>query len=269
MGFGVKYLGAVVALLILAGAVIGGVMIADGAGDAVGDARVGARLPLPGPTNVARAETIALKGATSARVEVALEVGELRLAGGTMAEAGAPLGSGQLLRGEFTTTGGEPAIDYVVDRRVGILHLAQAEGEGPAWPWRDRAERWNLYLNPTVPTDLHVQVGAGESRLALGGLSLSGLDVAVGVGPTTIDFAGDWRQGLSGRIQGGAGDLTLRLPRGVGVRVALEQGMGDVEVDGFRFHDGAYANAAYGTSPITIDLTVEHGAGDVTLELGG
>lgn len=270
MRVGVKQLVAAGVLVVIAAVALGGALLAGNSslGDEPGT-RVEIRLPPGSPAAAGRTETITLGGATSARVDVELGAGRLNMTGGTVAGAGRPLGLGQLLRGEFLAADQDPTISYDVDSRVGRLRLVQPEGDGLSWPWRSRDETWNLYLNPTVPTDLRVEVGAGESRLALGGLSLTGLDVATGAGATTLDLSGDWRAGLSGRIEGGAGDLTLRLPRQVGVRVEMNQGMGDLDVGDFVPRDGAYVNPAFGQSPVTIDLTVEHGAGDVALELVG
>ena len=217
-----------------------------------------------------RSETVALDGATSARIEIALGVGRLRLAGGSLAGAGTPMPSGELLRGDFSfgVEDLKPEIAYTVEGSEGRLQLEQQTGDGSAWPWNDQESAWDLYLNPTVPTDLSVEIGAGDSELALGGLTLTGLDVATGAGETTLDFAGDWHTGLQAQIDGGAGDLTLRLPRDVGVRVAIEHGTGDLDVDGFAEEsDGVYVNDAYGTAAVTLDLEVRHGAGDLDLGL--
>ncbi len=221
-----------------------------------------------GPT---RAQNVALGGATAARVEVELEAGRLRLAGGSLAGAGTPMPIGELLRAEFTVDDEAPApqVDYVVEGDTGRLRLAQ-EGNGDfAWPWDEEVSRWDLYLNPIVPTELNVEVGAGESELSLGGLTLTRLDVATGAGDATLDFAGDWRTDLTATVEGGAGELTLRLPREVGVWVEVNNGAGDIDADDFSEEDGVYVNEAYGTSPVTIEVRVEHGAGDIELELVG
>lgn len=216
-------------------------------------------------------QSVPLGGAAAARVEVELEAGRLRLAGGSLAGAGTPMPIGELLRAEFTVDAAAPAprVDYVVEGDVGRLRMAQ-EGDGDfAWPWDEEGSRWDLYLNPIVPTELDVEVGAGESELSLGGLSLTRLDVTTGAGETTLDFAGDWRSDLAARVEGGTGELTLRLPRQVGVRVEVNNGAGDVDADDLSEVDGVYVNEAYGTAPVTIEIRVEHGAGDVELELVG
>ena len=222
-----------------------------------------------GPT---LAETVALGEASSARVEVEVGVGRLRLTGGSLAGAGTPMPIGQLLRGEFTYDDDTfaPTIDYAIEDGAGHLTLTQeGSSDGLAWPWDDRTNDWALYLNPTVPTDLSVALGAGESELALGGLTLTRLDVSTGAAKTTLDFEGDWRADLQAKIESGAGELTLRLPRDIGVRVQVDSGVGEVDADGFTEEDGAYVNDAYGVSPVTLEIDVANGAGEVELELVG
>ena len=245
--------------LVASGAVLVATIVA---GSASGEADAG----------TTRIETIPLGAATSARVEVALGVGQLRVAGGSLAGAGEPMPIGQLLRGEFTYDDEalEPTIDYAIEDGAGRLTLAQ-EGvdDTSTWPWTDRLNDWALYLNPVVPTELSVELGAGRSELALGGMTLTGLDVTTGASETTLDFAGDWRADLRARVDSEAGELTLRLPSEVGVRVEVDGGAGEVDADGLTEVDGAYVNDAYGVSPVTLEIDVANGAGEVELELVG
>jgi hypothetical protein len=44
----------------------------------------------------------------------------------------------------------------------------------------------------------------------------------MGAGEVTVDLTGDWQNDLDVNIEGGVGEITLRLPRGVGVRVEAE-----------------------------------------------
>ena len=118
-----------------------------------------------------------------------------------------------------------------------------------------------------VPTDLEVNLGVGESELVLGKLDLERLDVKMGVGDATIDLSGASKS-LNADINAGVGELVLRVPRSVGVRVTGRQdGLGDYEADGMRIEGDAYVNDAYGTSPVTLDIALRRGVGDVTVEM--
>lgn len=126
---------------------------------------------------------------------------------------------------------------------------------------------WTLRLAKDVPLTLDVELGAGQSDLSLGGLDLRILTMGMGVGDTTLDFSGEWNHDVSAELKAGVGELTLRLPEAVGVRVVQHGGIGSVTADdGFTSQNGAFVNRAYGETTATIEISVERGVGDVTLE---
>ena len=63
-----------------------------------------------------------------------------------------------------------------------------------------------MRFNDEVPTDLRVEMGAGESNLDLDSLALTGLDLQMGAGKTTVDLTGDYTRGFDASIEGGVGD---------------------------------------------------------------
>ena len=100
----------------------------------------------------------------------------------------------------------------------------------------------------------------------LGSLSLTGLDVKLRAGETTLNLAGNRSHSFNATIQGGVGDLTVVLPRRVGVRVTAKHGIGDIDVHGLRQDGDTYVNGAYGSSHVTVNVTIEHGVGTIVLE---
>ena len=88
----------------------------------------------------------------------------------------------------------------------------------------DYRNEWGLRLNDEVPMDLSVNMGAGTSDLQLAGLSLTRLNVSLGAGKSTVDLTGDWARDLDVTIDTGAADITVRLPKDVGVRVEVDSG---------------------------------------------
>jgi hypothetical protein len=118
--------------------------------------------------------------------------------------------------------------------------------------------------------ELKVDQGAGRARLTLGGLALSRLDVHLGAGETIVDLTGDWKNDLTADIDGGVGRATVRLPSDVGVRATAHGGIGAINVRGGLIKVGdAYVNEVYGKSPITVNVNVKGGVGEINLELGG
>ena len=130
---------------------------------------------------------------------------------------------------------------------------------------------WNVHLNSHVPLGLSVEEGAGTSTLLLGGLSLRGLDVKLGAGDTTLNLAGNWLHSFDATVRAGVGQLTIVLPGRVGARVTIQHGLGaiigEIEANGLRQDgDHSYVNSAYGSSPVTVNVTIEHGVGTIVLE---
>ncbi len=236
-------------------------------------AAIGAAIAIA-PTSFAATEAsetvllhrVLLDGATEATIVVKLDAGRLWLGGGSLA-AGTVVDQSELLRGEFTFHGdAAPDISYEVVEpgAEGRLVIAPAATDS-LWSWSPHEQRWFLYVNPTIPAKLKIQLGTGDAELVVGGMLLSELDIEAGAGNLTLDLTGDWRTNLAGTIDIGAGDLTIRTPRETGVRIVPSQGVGSIHGEGFVANDGAYANAAYGTTMTSIEITVEQGAGHIEL----
>lgn len=113
-----------------------------------------------------------------------------------------------------------------------------------------------------------IETGVGETNVQFGGGRLDDLSFKMGAGSVVIDLRGTWESDMIATIGGGLGDLTLKLPRDVGVRVQAEAGLGDVNANGFRILDGDYVNDAYEESEVTLEINIDTGVGTVTLELG-
>ena len=55
------------------------------------------------------------------------------------------------------------------------------------------------------------------------------------------------------------------MPQSVGVRVQAAV-IGSIRAGGLQWSGEAYVNAAYGPSPVTLDISVESGMGQINLE---
>lgn len=201
--------------------------------------------------------TVKLGEAKSARVEIEMPAGELSVGPGAQ----------ELLEADFTYNSryAKPSVEYNVSEGQGRLSIRQPEsshGRGGGH------NRWDLHLSNKVPMQLEVNQGAGRANLTLGGLALSRLDLHIGAGETTVDLTGDWKNDLTANIQGGVGKATVRLPSDVGVRASARGGIGAVHVQGLKKDGDAYVNEVYGKSPVTVNVRVEGGVGEIDLELG-
>jgi predicted membrane protein len=96
---------------------------------------------------------------------------------------------------------------------------------------------------------------------------LTNLDLQLGAGAATVDLTGDWQQDLDATIQAGVGNLVLRFPSDVGVRVDIEGGIQNVNTSGMNQDRGSYVNSTYGESAVSIRLDIEAGIGNIELRV--
>jgi hypothetical protein len=216
-------------------------------------------------------------------VVVDLEMG----AGDLTVEGGAK----DLMEATFAYSDGrhKPKVGYDVRGDVGTLSVRQPNA--PSFLGFDNYRNtWDIQFAQDVPMELSVDMGAGTTDFTLGdlmltdftlkagagdiGLDLSGsryltdLVVETGAGALVVDLSGDvWMDDLDARITAGAGDITVIVPDGIGVRVRVDKGLGDIEAGGF-VSEGSdvYVNQVYGDSDVVIDVLVEAGVGQITLK---
>jgi hypothetical protein len=203
-------------------------------------------------------KSVDLENAQTARAQLKMGAGELTITGG----------ADQLMEGEFSynVADWKPKVTYDVSGEEGELVVKQGSAEG-AHLGGDARNEWDISLNDEVPTDLVVQMGAGESDLDLDSLTLTGVDLQMGAGKTTVDLTGDYAQSFDVSIQGGVGEATVMLPSEVGVKAKAEGGLGKINAEGLKRVGDSYVNDAYGESDVTLSVEVQGGVGEINLEV--
>jgi len=215
-----------------------------------------------GPSSESTA--VPLGVATRLATTVRVGAGSLRL---HAAEASAALALDATFRN--VPDGWDPQVRYSIEATKGVLNVVQADMSGANF--RDWAvgipdNVWDLGLAAGVPTDLTLESGVGESAVDLRDIDVRKLEVVAGVGKTTIDLSGPRTSDITGRIEGGVGDLELILPKGVGVRLTGgDDGIGKRETPGFSRAGDALVNAEWDSAGPMIDLRLTQGVGEVTV----
>lgn len=134
------------------------------------------------------------------------------------------------------------------------------------FPGTGRGSRWELALPLEVPLTLEVEGGAGDLDLDLAELRLRSLSLELGAGDVELRLGRrEPRQKL--RLSAGAGQVTVRVPRGAGVRI-VSRGLlldSNLRGEGFRKVDGAYVNEAWERAQTRIELEVAAGVGALTV----
>jgi hypothetical protein len=202
--------------------------------------------------------SIQAENAQSVRAQLKMGAGELNLTGG----------ADQLMEADFAynVADWKPKVNYDVSGETGELTVRQGS-DGGVRLGGDARNVWDIRFNDQLPTDLVVQMGAGESNLDLDSLTLTGLDLQMGAGKTTVDLTGDYAQDFDASIQGGVGEATVLLPSEVGVRAKAEGGLGTINAEGLQKEGDSYVNDAYGDSEVTLEVDVQGGVGQINLEV--
>jgi hypothetical protein len=198
------------------------------------------------------------KNAQTVRAHLLMGAGELDVTGGADA----------LMEADFAynVADWKPDVSYKVSGDTGELSVKQGSGQGNRLGGDARNE-WDVRFNDEVPTDLRVQMGAGESALDLDSLALTGLALEMGAGKTTVDLTGDYTRDFDASIQGGVGEATVMLPSKVGVRARARGGLGNINAKGLKKEGDSYVNDSYGDSDVTLEVDVQGGVGQINLEV--
>jgi hypothetical protein len=205
-----------------------------------------------------QSKSVQTQDARSVRAKLEMGAGELKLTGG----------ADQLMEGDFSynVSGWKPKVSYDVSGQEGKLVVKQGNAGGARLGAGARNE-WDIRFNDEVPTDLVVQMGAGESDLDLDSLTLKGLNLQMGAGKTTVDLTGDYAKDFDTSIQGGVGEATVLLPSTVGVKAKAEGGLGKINAKGLKRVDDSYVNDAYGESEVNLNVNVQGGVGEINLKV--
>lgn len=202
-------------------------------------------------------KSVELGDAKSVRGKMVLGAGDLVVTGGAK----------KLLEADFTYNVAKlkPEVEFT-DGTLVVQH-PDVRGYRTLQDIKDFRNEWDLRLNNDVPMNLSLDMGAGTSDLQLAGLSLTGLDIILGAGKSTVDLSGGWRRDLDVTINTGAANITVRLPKDVGVRVEIEAGLTAINASGLTKDGNVYTNAAYGTSEVTLHINILAGIGQINMEV--
>jgi hypothetical protein len=122
-------------------------------------------------------------------------------------------------------------------------------------------------LNPVLLDLLNVDAGAASLKMRkLGNAHFDQMNFTGGAGNFDLDFSGDWQESARVSIKTGLSNLTLVVPRDLGVKIDTgDQTLTSVKAEGFRRQGTAWVNNAYGESERELIITVDIGLGNLIL----
>jgi len=177
-------------------------------------------------------------------------------------------GADKLMEAEFMYNVPEwkPTIEYSRTGDTGILNVEQPSFASNISIGNNR-NVWKLKVNKNIPTDMSVDLGAGNGNLRLNGMNLASVQVNMGAGELNMDLSGNWGKDVLVDVSGGVGKTTITLPKNIAVIVNVAKGIGSISASGFRLSGDSYVNDAYGKSDITMRVNMSTGIGETKLIL--
>ncbi|HUR93942.1 MAG TPA: LiaF domain-containing protein [Gemmatimonadales bacterium] len=112
-------------------------------------------------------------------------------------------------------------------------------------------------------------LSAGAAELSVVGLGNSRCDRIVfegGVGRVTLDFGGAWTSSSAVQVKMALGEVALRLPRGVGIRITMDKFLATFEPQGLVRRGASYLSPGYDQSARHLDIDVTTAVGGVTVD---
>lgn len=162
----------------------------------------------------------------------------------------------------------KPVIDYAIVEGKGQLAIIQSNMNKPMGNVEGLEYKGNVVLNNKLPVTLYVKTGAGENLLDLRTVQLQNAEIYTGVGQTIINFAGVYKQGFDASIESGIGNTEIIVPKNVGVKILIENGIGKVETEGLKSVDkDIYVNESYEKAKIKTNFKIKMGVGDLKIKV--
>jgi len=114
---------------------------------------------------------------------------------------------------------------------------------------------------------VEVTAGAAEvTMLGLGNSRCDRIDFEGGMGKVTLDFDGAWTSSSTAAVKMAVGELTLRLPRRVGVRITLDRFLASFDPAGLVRSGNGFQSAGYDKAERRLDIAVTTAVGGVRVE---
>ena len=206
-----------------------------------------------------------LNGATTAKIDIHAGDGNLtidRFTGGEQV-----LASGML---QYFENQGLPTRNLISSNGQATLTL-RGYGAGRPWfrfPWAacNGATEWQIHLNPTVSSDIIAHSDGGNINLNLAGMAVTRVSADTAGGNVDVDLP-DNAADLSVAAKTGAGNVVVRVPSGMAVRIHATTGLGKAIVDPrfSKLDKNNYQTPDFDSAANKVDITIHSGAGNVSV----
>ena len=202
--------------------------------------------------------SIPLEGETEVELEISHGAGQLRIS--------ADQSSTSLLNGSFYN-----GVDSRVDRQGSITKISLKPFNDPVTmmiPGNFHGLNWDVKLNSQLPVNIKLNDGASDTVLNLSQVNLKALDISTGASKTEVTFS---EKSLYTRAKIGAGvaAVIIHIPTPIAASIKVNgKELSSIKVDTTRFIQSGdrYESAEYATAEKKLDLEINPGLGEVTIQ---
>jgi hypothetical protein len=197
--------------------------------------------------------------------------GAVRLGLDAAGDGGLRVVSGRQLR-QAANVSLSPRVDLDLDITLGATDADLELGGLRVADWSLRTGASQAVVRFSQPNGVRCRRGsltAGAADLTVIGLGNSRcdrIDFEGGIGKVVLDFSGGWTSSSAVSVKMAMGELTLRLPRRVGVRLLLDRFLARFEAAGLVPRDGGYESTGYADAERRLDIAVTTAVGEVKVE---
>lgn len=112
-----------------------------------------------------------------------------------------------------------------------VVHLSQTTSSDDwlQWNFVFAEQKWEIALNPDIPSDLIVDGGSGSVNMDLSGMNLTSLQAAMGSGSSVFDLPVSDTP-YTAIIESGSGSVNMTLPAETDLELTLDSGSGSVNI---------------------------------------
>jgi len=134
-------------------------------------------------------------------------------------------------------------------------------------PGNSSRSAWDLRLNPEIPIDLRVNMGAGDATLDLSGLNLTHLDVNLGVGQVEVILpeGGSFEAKVSSAI----GQTTIFIPGDLAVRIRAGTALSARSIPALysEVGDNVFVSPGYEEAENKVEIDLNQAIGQVVVKV--
>ena len=171
--------------------------------------------------------------------------------------------SNNLIEGKANLNRGEKVLrDYNLNGNEATFSLASQGVYVFPFGSAFNDQGWAVEITSSIPVSLSVDSGVSTATMDLSGMTISNLDVNMGLGNLMITLP--QKGNVNAQIDGGIGNLTVAIPKDTAVRIEMDGWLGNTNVSSQYTHEGSfYQSANYSLTGDHLDLKIGGGIGNV------